>query len=220
MASEHDLGALPVEFHERLYQLLRVMSGATVAGVRPGRRLGSWVVELAFPGPGGAGRYHLCPGPSRGVTQDAWHSTASRTRRVRATVAPWKVDDMALSCDVLRIGGRVVLAAGGREHTRRLRGRRRILADHRGRAAELHQLRGAARCCCPIARWIARLLTKQATRLGQGAPITTWRTTSSGPAPGGWPWSYTASGMRATKCRRMDDRLESVRPTVQRLSSV
>lgn len=48
MASEPDLGALPVEFHERLYRLLRVMSGATVAGVRPGKRLGSWIVELAF----------------------------------------------------------------------------------------------------------------------------------------------------------------------------
>ena len=49
MDSDFDSGDLPVEFHERLAQLLRAMHGARVAGVRPGKGAGSWVVELAFP---------------------------------------------------------------------------------------------------------------------------------------------------------------------------
>ena len=49
MTLDYDPRGLPVEFHERLTQLLRAMSGATLAGVQPGKQLGSWVVELAFP---------------------------------------------------------------------------------------------------------------------------------------------------------------------------
>ncbi len=49
MESDFEAGDLPVEFHERLAQLLRVLHGARLAGVRPGQRAGSWVVELAFP---------------------------------------------------------------------------------------------------------------------------------------------------------------------------
>lgn len=49
MESDFDAGELPVEFHERLAQLLRAMHGASLAAVRPGKGLGSWVVELRFP---------------------------------------------------------------------------------------------------------------------------------------------------------------------------
>ncbi len=49
MESDLDAGDLPVEFHERLAQLLRAMEGARLANVRPAERAGSWVVELAFP---------------------------------------------------------------------------------------------------------------------------------------------------------------------------
>ncbi len=49
MESDFDSGDLPVEFHERLARLLRAMPGTRLAAVRPGERLGSWVVELAFP---------------------------------------------------------------------------------------------------------------------------------------------------------------------------
>jgi hypothetical protein len=48
MESDFDTGDLPVEFHERLVQLLRAMKGASLAGVRPGKGAGSWVVELSF----------------------------------------------------------------------------------------------------------------------------------------------------------------------------
>ncbi len=49
MESDFEAGDLPVEFHERLAQLLGAMKGARLAGVRPGDGAGSWVVELAFP---------------------------------------------------------------------------------------------------------------------------------------------------------------------------
>ena len=49
MTLEYDPGDLPLEFHARLAQLLQVMSGAILAGVKPGKQRGSWVVELAFP---------------------------------------------------------------------------------------------------------------------------------------------------------------------------
>jgi hypothetical protein len=49
MTSDFDGGDLPVEFHDRLAQLLRAMKGASLAAVRPGKGLGSWVVELRFP---------------------------------------------------------------------------------------------------------------------------------------------------------------------------
>jgi hypothetical protein len=48
-ALDYELGELPVEFHARLAQLLRIMPGATLAGVQPGKQPGSWRVELAFP---------------------------------------------------------------------------------------------------------------------------------------------------------------------------
>jgi hypothetical protein len=48
MESDFDAGDLPIEFHERLAQLLRAIRGASLTGVRPGKGAGSWVVELKF----------------------------------------------------------------------------------------------------------------------------------------------------------------------------